>query len=294
MFISILKMTFANIWKNRLKSFILIFCFAFGFVGFILSSYWLRYETSYDEFYPESERIYRVYTRDKQTDKVYGTVPGILNEKIQEHFTEIESSTAYREGSINYKNENAEQLPIQVIYADSSFFSLFPQTVLSKNQIESFQNQKTIILTKSMAIRLFGNTENAIGQKLRDSFTPSAPSYTVTSVVENPPFDTNITFDAITICKNPKDSALIYIKTKPDANATLINKDLRNLIIQSEPNNTIEVGILPITDARYDLNPNVPFPLIFIKLITASFFILLITTIVIFAKSFLKLFRQRR
>ena len=48
-----LKVAFRNMRKYKTQSLIGIFGLAFGLACFVPALYWLRYEMSYDSFYPE-------------------------------------------------------------------------------------------------------------------------------------------------------------------------------------------------------------------------------------------------
>ncbi|MDR0699615.1 MAG: hypothetical protein LBG28_10425 [Tannerella sp.] len=56
--------------KYRTQSLTGIFALAFGLACFVPALYWLRYETSYDSFYPGAENIYRIYLYEKQSGKL--------------------------------------------------------------------------------------------------------------------------------------------------------------------------------------------------------------------------------
>ncbi|MDR1162088.1 MAG: ABC transporter permease, partial [Tannerellaceae bacterium] len=70
------KIAFRNMWKYKTQSLTGIFSLAFSLACFVPALYWMRYETSYDGFYPGAEHIYRVYAVEKQSGKV--------NEMVQE------------------------------------------------------------------------------------------------------------------------------------------------------------------------------------------------------------------
>ena len=52
-----LKIAFRNLWKNRAQSLTAILGLAFAVACLIPALYWMRYETSYDHFYPQAENI---------------------------------------------------------------------------------------------------------------------------------------------------------------------------------------------------------------------------------------------
>ena len=92
MLIHYLKITFRNMWKHKAQSLTGIFGLAFALACFIPALYWMRYETSYDSFYPGAENIYRIYAVEKQSGKVNKGLSPIFAKKIKEQFPVVESS----------------------------------------------------------------------------------------------------------------------------------------------------------------------------------------------------------
>ena len=90
-----LKIAFRNMWKFKTQSLTGIFGLAFGLACFVPALYWLRYETSYDGFYPDADRIYRVYSFDKQAGKTNDMVSGILDRKLHDRFPTMQTSTVF-------------------------------------------------------------------------------------------------------------------------------------------------------------------------------------------------------
>ena len=90
MFIHYLKIAFRNMWKDRTQSLVGIFGLAFGLTCFVPALYWLRYETSYDGFYPDAAHIYRIYSVEKKSGKVNEKVPGIAEKNIEACISEMD------------------------------------------------------------------------------------------------------------------------------------------------------------------------------------------------------------
>ena len=65
MTIHYLKVAFRNLLKYKTQTAISILGLAIGLGFFTFGFHWLRYETSYDSFYPDAERSYLVYTQDE-------------------------------------------------------------------------------------------------------------------------------------------------------------------------------------------------------------------------------------
>ena len=68
-----------NFFKYKLQTVISITGLAIRLVCFAYGINWLKYETSYDGFYPQSKQIYMLYGVDKQTGKKTEELPLILD-----------------------------------------------------------------------------------------------------------------------------------------------------------------------------------------------------------------------
>ena len=153
-----------------------IFWLAFCLACFVPALYWLRYETMYDSFYPDAGRIYRIYAVEKESGKVNEWVPAILERKMHEQFPAIEAFAGF---AINPEKCSAEGMPymrLNMLYADSTFFEVFPQVFICGDARQPLQALDNIIITETLAKRLFGDADKAIGQHIRSIDVPSVMS----------------------------------------------------------------------------------------------------------------------
>lgn len=306
MFKHYLKIAFRNIWKYKTQSFTSILGLAFALACFVPALYWMRYETSYDHFYPGAEHIYRIYTAEKQSGKVNKVASKIIEEKVREQFPAVEASTAYMLGEENCRTVEMPHIRMHMLYADSTFFSVFPQSIICGDTEQPLQIMDNMVLTETMAIRLFGDVEKAIGQQVQTKMRSSLPPYTVTAVVKDPPVDSNLSFDAIIAHKMLKDFAAmpeevqwkqfymeVHVRFIPSADTNEIAVQLRDLTMRLGTNPDIELRMMPVSDVRHQLNADAPFTLNFIGLFVASGVLLLFTAIFNSLNLQLDLFRQR-
>jgi len=56
------RIAIRSFWKYKTQNIISIIGLAIGFVCFAFSTFWIRYEMSYDNFHPKSDRIFRIHT----------------------------------------------------------------------------------------------------------------------------------------------------------------------------------------------------------------------------------------
>lgn len=306
MFKHYLKIAFRTMWKYKTQSFTGIFGLAFALACFVPALYWLHYETSYDSFYPGADHIYRIYTVEKKSGKVNKVASKTVEVKVREQFPAIEASTVYMTGDENCRTQKMPHIRMNLLYADSTFFSVFPQTIICGDTKQPLQVMNNMILTESMAVRLFGDSEKAIGQQVQTKMRASLPPYMVTAVVKDPPAHSNFSFDAIIVhemlnffSKMPEEVQWkqffveVHVKFNPSADTNEIANQLRDLTARLGSNPDIELRMMPISEVRHQLNSDAPFTLNFIRLFVSSGILLLFTAIFNFLNLHIDLFRQR-
>ena len=212
MIINYLKIASRNMLRNKTQSFVGIFGLAFALACLVPAVYWMRYETTFDNFYPESKQIHRVYTFDNETGQTNDLVSGILQRKLQEHSPAMQMSTVFYSEKNDCQSERLAHIQLQMIFADSSFLTVFPQTIISGQTHNPLQITNDIIISETCAKRLFGTIENSIGKQIKSTLFGWHPPYTVTAVVKDPPQNTNVSFDAI-LCSDDLLNQKSFIET---------------------------------------------------------------------------------
>ncbi|WP_293740162.1 ABC transporter permease [uncultured Parabacteroides sp.] len=302
-----LKIAFRNMWKYRTQSLTGIFGLAFGLACFVPALYWMYYETSYDSSYPEAENIYRIYGVDKQSGNVNKSLSKVYEKTLCEQFPAVEASAVCITGQEeNCRTDNIPYVRLSMLYAENAFFDVFPQKFICGDAERPLQVIDNIVLTETMATRLFGDPEKAIGQQVQNTIRADWPPYTVTAVVEDPPANSNFSFDAIIYSNMVKQFAEIdekqqwglfffdlYVKLNPHADAGALAGQVRDLTSRLGTNANVELRMLPIGDIRHHLNSDAPFTLNFIGLFVASGILLLLSTVFNFLNLHLDFFRQR-
>ena len=307
MFTHYLKLAFRNLRKYKTQSLTGIFGLAFGLACFVPALYWMRYETSYDGFYPDADNIYRIYSVEKQSGKANEWVPGILKNRLREHFPATETSVGFIIEPDNYSAGEMPPVQLRTLFTDSAFFRVFPQAVVSGDARQPLKILNNIVLTETVAARLFGDAEKAIGQQIKSTtFSPVFGwSFTVTAVVKDPPHNTNVSFDAILFSEIQKADKMpeaaqwtyfnqqMYVKFHTRTNVAELAEQLRDFTSRIETNANIELRVLPIGDIRHRLDSDLPFTLNFIRLFVAAGILLMFSALFNFLNFHLDLFRQR-
>jgi putative ABC transport system permease protein len=202
-----LIIAFRNLLKRKVYAFVSIFGLALGVAASLLIWQYVMFESSYDEFHQNGNRIYRaLFTSYENGEKVeasarfgYGLGPA-----LQEDLPEVKSYVRTHglggdQAVISYSNASGEDHRFQeenVLFVDSTFFSVFTSDVLHGDGPSSLNNPSSIVLTASSARRYFGEGVNPVG-KIMHVFTQDwvRGDYEVTAVIRDYPANSHLNFE---------------------------------------------------------------------------------------------------
>lgn len=201
MFKNYFKIAFRNLWKNKGFTFINIAGLAIGLACFILIAMYVVDELSYDRFYPNAERTYRVDADinfgGNQLQLAVSSDP--MGPTLKRDYPQVEEYTRIyasegdklvRKGN-DYFNEN------KIVYADSTFFNVFPQKVLSGNIKTALFEPNTVVISQTASEKYF-STSDAAGKMIEIDKKP----FKVTAVIKDMPANSHFHFDFIMSMKN--------------------------------------------------------------------------------------------
>jgi putative ABC transport system permease protein len=186
------KVAWRNLIRNKSFSFINICGLAIGMASFILIMLWVQQEMSYDRFYSKTNRIYKIYSRDKVNGELQAIEqsPNAMAAALKKDYPEVEDAVRFRNvtflASAGEKHMNALGA-----FADSGFLSMFDFPLLKGNAVNALGSNYSIVLTQLFAQKLFGN-EDAVGKTVR---IDSTDNFTVTAVLKDLPGNTQFDFE---------------------------------------------------------------------------------------------------
>lgn len=177
------KIAFRNLYRNKVYAAINIIGLAIGVASCMLIFLYVQDELSYESNFSKSDRIVRVVGQvvfeGHQDDFAVTPVP---LEGAMRKFTGIETVTQLfpaRRQTIWYNNQSFTE--DKLLYADSSFFTVFDYDFVAGNRATALDAPNAIVLTEELAAKFFGGPEQAMGKVLQ----LSRDSYTVTGVFRN-------------------------------------------------------------------------------------------------------------
>ncbi len=155
--------------------------FAFSLTFILLLSVYVRNELSADNFHKNKDRIFRIENED-----VSFSPP--IAEDLKNSLAEIEDYTRTLEGSGRINMATGQKLKIGYLGVDASFFEIFSFPLISGRSEEVLQATNAIVLSKTMAIKLFG-TQDVLGKSV---FLDSDHKFMVTGIMEDFPENSHL------------------------------------------------------------------------------------------------------
>lgn len=276
MFRSYLKIAIRNLIKNKVYSLINICGLAIGLTCFILISMYILDELSYDRFYPNAERIYRINSEirfgDADLNMALSSDP--MGAALKKDYPQVEQYTRL------YTSEGAKQIKKgmtfvredNICYADSTFFDVFRIPVIDGDLKTALNDPNSIAISEKSAIKYFKTTE-AAGKTLEIG-TDQKALYKVTAVYKDIPENAHFKLDFILPMSNLKygfgnflsHNFYTYIVLKEGVDYKVFNRKFDDIIAKyvlpqvtqfikintmddfKKAGNKLEYSLIPITD----------------------------------------------
>lgn len=189
MFKNYLTVAFRNLLQHKLYSLISLFGLAVGLSCFIVIYLFVQYELSYDQNYPEADRIYRVI---RETPRAGGSgstfswaTSGRLGPALVRDFPEVELSAKISTRDVVARSED-KIFDLSVNLVNAEFFEIFGLSSMSGDIQTLFQTPYTAMLTESAARRIFGR-EDPVGKVIRFDKTLVRGEYQILGVLRDLP-----------------------------------------------------------------------------------------------------------
>ena len=166
----ILRISIRNLLKNKFTSLVCVLGLSLGFIAYILISLFIRYELSWDRENENFNRIYLVQrnialsAQNVGSESIVSYTPAITA-SLMDGFPGFEKITSVHFSSDRFLSANQiDQFKVdEGIYADADYFNVFSYSFTKGLPSSEFDEPFAVVLSQSLAHRLFGNGE-AVGQ----------------------------------------------------------------------------------------------------------------------------------
>jgi len=201
MFRNYLKTALRNLERNKAYAFINTLGLAIGIAACFLIFLVVKFESSFDNFHPKKESIYRVGTEFHTQDGVSYSegVSFPVAKSLRVDFPQIkEVASIFRNGGqITVEDGSTQQKKLQedhFYYIEPQFFNMFNFGWLAGDPKSALGNPNNAVLTKATAEKYFGNWKSAIGKTIKYE---NKDLYTITGILKDIPHNSDFPLSVV-------------------------------------------------------------------------------------------------
>ena len=261
-----LKISWRNVVKNKVFSFINIIGLALGMVCTFLILLWVLDEYNVDAFHANKKLLYRIYMKEYFSGKQQGVIwtPGPLAAELKTTVPEIQYAVPFSWPTRQLFSVGDKINKQEVNVAGADFFKMFSFTLLQGTQQSALSEINGLAISRNMAETFFGNPENAINKTIRFD---NRKDLKVTAVFENIPANSTLKFDCLRTWDAyvndgnewAKDwgstDPLTFFMIRPDANPQQVQEKIKHVLDKyRKGNERTELAMQPFHE--YYLNGN--------------------------------------
>jgi putative ABC transport system permease protein len=194
------KTMFRNLLKRKAFTVINLLGLSTGMAVCLLLALYIENELGWDNFNQNNGQIYRLQLERKYTSRtnLRGLLPQSIGQAIVKEFPEVLQSVRVMDiarGSteVNIGDKVFQEEEDEMLAVDSNFFHVFAGDFVKGNKADALLYPSTVVLTQSVAKRLFGSDENAFGNTLQ----VGNRKYQVKGICKDWPAKTHLRFNML-------------------------------------------------------------------------------------------------
>ena len=237
-----LKVAWRQLLQNKGFSFINIFGLAIGMAFAILIGLWIQFETSFDNFHKNGDRVGMVmkhvlFNNEKGTQQAS---PLPVYYAFKSEFPEVKRASRRDWGGDYSLMVGDKKVKKNGMHVDPDFLKMFSFQVIKGDPNTALNDINSVIISESTAVSLFGK-ENPIGKNIRVN---NDYNVQVKAVMKDVPKNSSLQFDFLApyeyimatndFIKNQKSNwsnnfLVNLVELKEGASLDAFNKKIRNI-----------------------------------------------------------------
>lgn len=194
--INYFKVGARRIKKNKSYSLINIFGLSAAMAASLLITIFIIYELNFDMFHSKAENIYRLNEIQRfkgQSTQTVALSMFPMGQTLKQDYPEVKEFVRFLNGPdiLNYNNNKI--VLKKSFYVDESVLNIFDFKLIAGNKNTALNNPGGVLLTKTTAVKLFGDYKNAVEK----TFNVDTLLFTVTGILEDIPQNSHLQFEAL-------------------------------------------------------------------------------------------------
>ena len=185
-----------NIFRHKLFSLINIGGLALGLAAAWIIALHVGHELSYDRYHEHSNRIFRIAQHAQWDGGEFNgaTTPAPYGPAMKADFPEVDEFVRIdAEGGGTFLYNNKEFKVGDVLLVDKTFFKIFAGTFLYGDKATALDQPQSMIITRTLAVKVFGNVSAALGKTLQ----AGDQTVVISGVIEDVPSNSHFSFSGL-------------------------------------------------------------------------------------------------
>ncbi len=192
-----LKIAIRNLVKNKVYSFINIGGLAVGFTVFCLIALYVADELSFDNFHAKGDNIVRLvhHAEWEGGEAHHAVTSAAFAPALKAEFPEVKGAVRMVPeggGVITFKEKTVKAG--NILFADKNVFDVFTFPFVAGNPKTALSEPNTIVITKSLANKIFGNAKSALNQTI---MFDKIMANKITGVIQDIPGNSHLQFEGL-------------------------------------------------------------------------------------------------
>ena len=232
-----LKIAWRNLIRNKSFSILNIVGLSIGLAVTTLILIWINFELGVDQFHENNDRIYEVYNQYPVDGEIWtwNSTPKVMGPVIEKDYPEVENVTRFFDASFLFSTDE-KRIKSSGNIVDADFLKMFSFPLLEGNIETVFENVNSVVITESLAKKMFGDTP-PVGKIVK---VDNVDSFIVSGVLKDLPSNTGFNFEFLMPWKYlvqkgwhdehwGNNSIATYVMLKAGTDYTAFSKKIKNL-----------------------------------------------------------------
>jgi putative ABC transport system permease protein len=240
--IQYLRNVYRRLFRTRINSIIQIAGLAVAMASSLLILHYVFFETGYDTFHPDHQRIYRLRcerTTQEGTTARFASCCPAAGPLIRERYPQVERLARIIRYPASVSYENRIFTEEKMFFAEPDFLDIFPFPFLSGNPRTGLRQPNTAFIAASTARKYFGDAD-PMGRTIS---VDKKTQYKITGVFADLPVNTHLRLDILLSYPNLLNiygkeieeswghtGFFTYIRMRPGADAAAFESKLPELV----------------------------------------------------------------
>ncbi|MEM6768009.1 MAG: ABC transporter permease, partial [Bacteroidota bacterium] len=199
-----LLITYRSFLRNKTTFLINLIGLSTGLACALMIFLWVQDEMSIDKFHQKDAQLYQVVQNIPNSEGVLTSehTQGLLAETLEQELPEVEHAvsvvpSSWFDGEKGIISTDKTYLKASHQFIGESYFEVFTCEFLAGNQEAFFKDKHAIAISTHLAQKLFGRTENLVGELIEWNYWKYSGTYEVAGVFLPPPSSATDQFELL-------------------------------------------------------------------------------------------------